>query len=144
MPKLLAYLPCEKVVIEEESKNISVLSILETVNVTLARGAPAPAPNASIGMAWAIFTLWQKEKGESGEFESKSVFVSSAGELLAETPAAKLGFGTNARQQVVNRMASFPVWAPGACHLKLMVKTTRDGDYRELASVVVVVRHTWA
>jgi hypothetical protein len=144
MPKLLAYLPCEKVVIEEESKNISVLSILETVNVTLARGAPAPAPNASIGMAWAIFTLWQKEKGESGEFESKSVFVSPAGEPLAETPAAKLGFGTNTRQQVVNRMASFPVWAPGACHLKLMVKTARDGDYRELANVVVVVRHTSA
>jgi hypothetical protein len=144
MPKLLAYLPCEKVVIEEESKNISVLSILETVNVTLARGAPAPVQNASIGMAWAIFTLWQKEKGESGEFESKSVFVSPAGELLAETPAAKLGFGTNTRQQVVNRMASFPVWAPGACQLKLMVKTTRDGDYRELANVAVVVRHTWA
>jgi len=144
MPKLLAYLPCEKVVIEEESKNISVLSILETVNVTLARGAPAPAHNASIGMAWAIFTLWQKEKGESGEFESKSVFVSSAGELLAETPAAKLGFGTNTRQQVVNRMASFPAWAPGACQLKLMVKTTRDGDYRELANVAVMVRHTWA
>ena len=144
MPKLLAYLPCEKVVIEEESKNISVLSILETVNVTLARGAPAPAQNASIGMAWAIFTLWQKEKGESGEFESKSMFVSPAGELLAETPAAKLGFGTNTRQQVVNRMSSFPVGTPGACLLKLMVKTTRESDYRELASVVVMVRHTRA
>ena len=144
MPKLLAYLPCEKVVIEEESKNISVLSILETVNVTLAHGAPAPAQNASIGMAWAIFTLWQKERGESGEFESKSVFVSPAGGLLAETPAAKLGFGTNTRQQVVNRMSSFPVGAPGACQLKLMVKTTRDGDYRELANVVVMVRHTSA
>jgi len=144
MPKLLAYLPCEKVVIEEESKNISVLSILETVNVTLASGAPAPGQNASIGMAWAIFTLWQKEKGESGEFESKSVFVSPAGEVLAETPTAKLGFGTNTRQQVVNRMASFPVWTPGPCQLRLMVKTARDGGFRELANVVVTVRHTWA
>jgi hypothetical protein len=26
MPRLLAYLPCEKVVIEDESKNVSVLS----------------------------------------------------------------------------------------------------------------------
>jgi hypothetical protein len=41
--------------------------------------------------------------------------VSPDGELLAETPAAKLGFAANARQQVVNRMASFPVWTPGAC-----------------------------
>jgi hypothetical protein len=95
-------------------------------------------------MAWAIFTLWQKEKGESGEFESKSVLVSPSGEVLAETPAAKLGFGSNTRQQVVNRMASFPVSTPGACQLKLMVKTTRDGDYRELANVVVTLRHTWA
>jgi hypothetical protein len=142
MPKLLAYLPCEKVVIEEDSKNISVLSILETVNITLPEGAPAPAPNASIGMAWAIFTLWQKEKGESGEFESKSVFVSPGGELLAETPIAKLAFGTNSRQQVVNRMASFPVWTPGACQLKLMVRTSRGGDFRELANVVIALRHS--
>lgn len=39
MPKLLAYLPCEKVVIEDQSKNVSVLSILETVTVTRYRQA---------------------------------------------------------------------------------------------------------
>jgi hypothetical protein len=144
MPKLLAYLPCEKVVVEDESKNISVLSILETVNVTLSKGAPAPARQASIGMAWAIFTLWQKEKGESGEFESKSVFVSPGGELLAETPVARLGFGANTRQQIINRMASFPIWSPGNCQLKLMVRTARDGEFRELANVIVAVRHSWA
>ena len=144
MPKLLAYLPCEKVVVEEESKNISVLSILETVNVTLPKGAPAPAQPASIGMAWAIFTLWQKEKGESGEFESKSALVSPAGALLAETPVAKLGFGSNTRQQIINRMASFPIWTPGACQLKLMVRTSREADFRELANVIVTLRHAWA
>ena len=144
MPKLLAYLPCEKVVIEDESKNISVLSILETVNVTLAEGAPPPAAHASIGMAWAIFTLWQKERGESGEFESKSVLVSPSGEPLAETPVAKLAFGANTRQQIINRMASFPVWTPGPCQLKLMVRTSREADFRELANVIVVLRHAWA
>jgi len=144
MPKLLAYLPCEKVVIEDESKNISVLSILETVSVTLPRGGPPPTPQASIGMAWAIFTLWQKEKGESGEFESKSVLVSPTGELLAETPVAKLVFGANARQQIINRMASFPIWTPGPCQLRLMVRTSRDADFRELANVIVALRHTQA
>ena len=144
MPKLLAYLPCEKVVIEDESKNISVLSILETVNVTLPTGAPPPGPQASIGMAWAIFTLWQKEKGESGEFESKSVLVSPSGELLAETPVATLAFGANARQQIINRMASFPISTPGPCQLKLMVRTSRNGEFRELANVIVALRHTWA
>ena len=144
MPKLLAYLPCEKVVIEEQSKNISVLSILETVNVTLAKGTAMPAPQASIGMAWAIFTLWQKEKGESGEFESKSLLVSPSGEPLAQTPVAKLAFGANARQQIINRMASFPIWTPGPCQLKLMVRTSREGDFRELANVIVVLRYAWA
>lgn len=144
MPKLLAYLPCEKVVIEDESKNVSVLSILETVTVTMPRGAAPPAQNASIRMPWAIFALWQKDKDESGEFESKSALVSPAGELLAETPIAKLSFGANSRQQVVNRMAEFPIWAPGACQLKLMVKTSRDTGFRELANVVIVLRHSRA
>lgn len=142
MPKLLAYLPCEKVVIEDESKNVSVLSILETVSVTLAQGAPAPAQSASIAMAWAIFALWQKDKGESGEFESKSVLFSPGGELLAETPVTKLGFSANARQQVINRMAGFPIWTPGTCQLKLMVKTSRDTDFREFTHVAIVLRHS--
>jgi hypothetical protein len=144
MPKLLAYLPCEKVVIEEQSKNISVLSILETVSVTLPKDAQPPAQPASIGMAWAIFTLWQKEKGESGGFESKSALVSPAGELLAETPVTKLAFGANTRQQIINRMASFPIWTPGACQLKLMVRTSRAADFRELANVIVTLRHAQA
>jgi hypothetical protein len=143
MPKLLAYLPCEKVVIEDQSKNVSVLSILETVTVTMPQGAAAPAPNASIRMPWAIFALWQKDKAESGEFESKSALVSPSGEVLLETPVAKLSFGANARQQVVNRMADFPVWTPGACHLRLMVKTARDTDFREPASVIIMLRHSW-
>ena len=37
--------------------------------------------------------------------------------LLAETPVAKLAFGSNTRQQIINRMASFPIWTPGACQL---------------------------
>ena len=66
------------------------------------------------------------------------------GEPLAETPVAKLGFGANTRQQIINRMASFPVWSPGNCQLKLMVRTSREGDFRELANVIVVVRYSWA
>jgi hypothetical protein len=81
MPKLLAYLPCEKVVVEEQSKNVSVLSILETVTVSLAPGAPA---------------------GESGRF---------------------------------------PIWTPGICQLKLMLKIARDPDFRPLASVLIMLRH---
>jgi hypothetical protein len=144
MPKLLAYLPCEKVVIEDESKNVSVLSILETVTVTMPQGAPAPGEHASIRMPWAIFALWQRDRDESGEFESKSALVSPGGELLVETPVAKLSFGANTRQQVVNRMTGFPIWTPGACQLRLMVKTSRDADFRELANVVIVLRHSRA
>ena len=120
MPKLLAYLPCEKVVVEEQSKNVSVLSILETVTVSLAPGAPA---------------------GESGRFESKSVLVSPEGEPLAETPVAAIDFETGVRQQVINRLASFPIWTPGTCQLKLMVKVARDPDFRPLASVLIMLRH---
>jgi hypothetical protein len=141
MPKLLAYLPCEKVVVEDESKNVSVLSILETVTVSLPGGAPSPGGKASIPMSWAIFTLWQKERGEAGEFESKSVLTSPEGEPLVETPVSKLDFGPGGRQQVINRMGSFPVWTPGACQLKLMVKTSRDTQFRELTHVLIALRH---
>jgi hypothetical protein len=72
------------------------------------------------------------------------VLVSPGGELLAETPVARLDFGTNTRQQIINRMASFPIWTPGICLLKLMVRTPRDAEFRELANVMVSVRYSWA
>jgi hypothetical protein len=127
MPKLLAYLPCEKVVVEEESKNISVLSILETVNVTLPKGGAAPAQPASMGMAWATSRCGRRKR------ESRA---------SSSRPSSALGSTT--RQQIIHRMASFPIWMPGACQLKLMVKTSREPDFRELANVIVVLRHAWA
>jgi hypothetical protein len=59
MPKLLAYLPCEKVVVEEQSKNVSVLSILETVTVSL-----APAATRTFGRWRACSSCWGMQGAE--------------------------------------------------------------------------------
>ncbi len=63
--------------------------------------------------------------------------------LIATPPWHGLG-GTGTRQQVINRLASFPISTPGACQLRLMVKTARDTDFRALASVLIVLRHARA
>jgi hypothetical protein len=60
----------------------------------------------------------------------------------AETPVATIDFETGVRQQVINRLASFPIWTPGTCQLKLMVKIARDPDFRPLVGVLIMLRHS--
>ena len=79
-------------------------------------------------MAWAIFTRGRRKRASPASSSRSRCSCPPPASCLPKR-RRKLGFGTNTRQQVVNRMASFPVWTPGPCQLKLMVKTTRDGDY---------------
>ena len=141
MPKLLAYLPCEKVVTEQGSNNVSIISLLETINVIVPPNAPPPPPNSVIPIAWTIFSLWQREEGDTGEFQCKSVVTSPNGETLLEGSPARWRFeNANFRQQIIEKITGFPIWTPGPCQIKMNLKKPGDSDFHEVLSAVIVLQ----
>ena len=64
MPKLLAVLVCEKVIVDQQQVP-SLIGVFQRINVQLL-DAPLPE-NAVTPMKWAVFALWEHTKDEQGK-----------------------------------------------------------------------------
>lgn len=84
MPKLLAFVPCEKIILDKDN-NLSLISILSEIHVPVPVD-PVP-PNASLALQWDIVTLWCRGEGEEEghPFEQRSELLSPTGRVLVTT-----------------------------------------------------------
>jgi hypothetical protein len=81
MPKLLAFSPCEKVIIAQDDNNSTLIAILSEINGEYEAEEQAVPPDAMAPFMWAIFTMWHKEDGDdSVEYEQITCLVSPAGQ----------------------------------------------------------------
>src|SRR2546421_13020416 len=65
MPKLLAFLPCETVIIADNNTT-SLITVLE--QLTVAHPANAELPhNAQIPKTWHVYCLWQRLPEDEGK-----------------------------------------------------------------------------
>ena len=142
MASLLTYLACERVSIEQETNAVSIMGVLETINVAVPQGAPPTPPKVFLPMRWAVYSLWQKEPRDTGEFSSQSILFAANGEKLLETPVANWGFKeAQFRHQVIDRIEGFPIWTPGRLQLTLMLKGPGDQAFREYKSLQLLLLH---
>ena len=142
MPKLLAFLPCEKVVIEQGTNNVSVDSLIETLSVTVPQGTLTVPEGTVVPMTWATFALFEKETGDSGEFESRSELYAHSGVRLFQTAIGKWQFKNDAmRHSVIAKINGMPIWVPGICKLKLMLKAPGDTDFKVVQEVAIRIKH---
>ena len=138
MPRLVAFLPCEKVVLEQGSNNASIIAVLDSLTLTVPKDTPAPQPQTALAMPWAIFTLFQKEDNDTGEFECKSVLMSDSGEVLMDGPVSKFSFNVP-RMRIVMQVNGFPIWVPGQLWLALMLKAPGQSDFGEVARTSITL-----
>ena len=66
MPRLLAFLACEKVVIEKQFETPSLISVMQKVMFQPSEGVEIPV-NAIAPYKWAVFTMWVREQGDDGK-----------------------------------------------------------------------------
>src|SRR5690242_20899801 len=81
MPTLLLFAPCEKVIIGQGDNSLSLISVLQTVQVSLLSHPPVEK-NAFIASRWFVAVLWQKEPSDGDvEFEQRIALADPAGEF---------------------------------------------------------------
>ncbi|HYL90519.1 MAG TPA: hypothetical protein VEU32_17345 [Burkholderiales bacterium] len=143
MPKVLAFLPCDKVTIEEGSKNVSISGVLETIHVMVPPNTPAPPPNAAIPMNWAIYELWQGDPSDTGQFESKAVMEDPAGKQIMEGPVCQWNVITSPvlRAQNIGRVAGFPISVQGKYKLKLLFRRVGEQVFNEVVSTSIHLKY---
>lgn len=89
MPRLLAFLACEKVIIEKEHETPSLISILQKVMFQPNEGIEVPV-NAIAPFKWSVFTIWDREQGDVGKtFHQKCELTmpdGTAGPITVDLP----------------------------------------------------------
>src|SRR5882762_11897162 len=69
MPELLALVPCERVIIDEQLKVPTLVVLIERIEVQIPEGSVVP-PNVVVPKEWFLFTMWGKSEGEGpGHFK---------------------------------------------------------------------------
>lgn len=56
MPKLLHFVPCERIIKHEKEDAVSLITVLEGMTVNILPGAPTE--DVRLNMRWSVFTHW--------------------------------------------------------------------------------------
>ena len=129
MPRLLAFAVCERVVLEEGTGNVSLISIFHNLNVGLAQET-VPA-GAALPIHWCVFTLWTRDEAVAyGKYEEICDIRDPNGTVKA---LSKNIFSMSAdSHRNVTRMFGFPS-IPGRYSITLSLRDESRGTQEELA-----------
>lgn len=106
MPNLLLFAPCEKVLVDQRSNSVSLISLLQEVHYKVPPG-PMP-PNYGLPISWAVLSIWQEETVDSGiQFEQRFLLENAAGVPLIEN-VAQWQF-TAANHRIVANVMGLPI-----------------------------------
>lgn len=143
MPKLLTYIPCEKVVIDSLTNNVSITSLISEIEIKIPHGVPLPSKGTFVPMQWNILSVWEWEDQDTNlMFETKSVLISQSGELLLETTLTEFRREQHKRfHRNIDQIVGFPVWVPGRSELRLMFRRGSSGEFSQIASFPIMVLH---
>lgn len=138
MPKLLAFLPCEKVILDD-TKNASLIIVLQGVGVPIGKeGIPK---NAVAPKEWAVFTLWARPAPE----DVGKTFYQFVQLLLpdgTEFTKSHLEFKMEAGKVHTNRLnvVGFPVGQAGEITLNMWLEE-HEAKWTEVYSYPLTVSH---
>lgn len=127
MPKLLMFAPCEKVIVDKQSNNVSLIAVLQDLQLRLP-DVPIPA-KVTVPIRWHIFSMWLREPGdENRRYEQSCELVAPVGAVLARTRS--LFSLEKPTHRVIVSMQGFPLAQSGAGGeylLKLYLRAEREG-----------------
>ncbi len=128
MPKLLLFAPCEKVLIDETSKTISLIVILQEIHYKLPPGTSLQ-PSAAIPMNWSVVSLWQQEEpADFGvAFEQRLVVENGTGAMVMANES-KWTFELNRNHRIIANVPVVPVGSRKLT-LKLLYRVAGSRDW---------------
>lgn len=128
MPKLLAFLPCEHVIIAQDDNNPTVIAILSEIKGEYMSPTP-PTRETMVPYRWAVFTMWQHEEGnDSKEFVQRVTLRAPSGEpIISKSGTFSL---TGRTHRFTLRLSGLPIAEQGewVCELYLAEKDTEFPD----------------
>lgn len=137
MPRLLVFVPAEKVLIDSEDNTIGLVGILGGLNVP----APEPLPeDAGAPVRWNVLALWKRQPEDEGrQYEQRVQLVSPSGRVLVEGLQTFQMVTSSQRNRL--RIDGFPVAEEGEHTLALSLRDAGEETWRDIADYPLAVSH---
>ena len=138
MPKLLFFVPCERAIVDDIGKQVSMISVLESLNVNLGEKIPE---DAGLPLPWMTLSFWRRIEGEEDKnFEERLQVISPNGEVYAEDVVAFNMHKLNHR--VRHTIIGIRVGIAGDTLVRLSVRAKDNNEeWRQVAEFPIHVRH---
>src|SRR5258708_1857508 len=120
MPKLLLFVPCTKIITDQQDNSLSLVSIFEGLSVQISEGESIPT-DAVMPFAWSVAIMWLQTSGDENRyFEMRLNSVRPDGH---ETEGNILPFSMTARTARFNlNLLNMRIDQPGEQLLRLSVR----------------------
>jgi hypothetical protein len=132
MPKLLYFLPCDKLIVDSNGV-VSLICILESIQVSPNNGVFLP-PDGFAPREWDVVTQWEPESSDMGKtFIQRFALELPSGKLIAESKVTFKMEQSQHRNTV--HILGFPLGEPGICKAKLWLDV--EGEAQTVDPIAV-------
>jgi hypothetical protein len=121
MADLLLFVAAERLLLDEETKNASLIGLLDSLQPTAPKGVTIAAETV-VPMAWTIVTLWQRKPGDEGTLFEERVWLTNPDGTPSPIKSELQFEFTNDKQRNTTRILGFPVGQEGDYLLRLALR----------------------
>lgn len=143
MPRLLLFIPCEKVILSSEDNTASLITILETLQIHVTSdGESSSKQPVIIPLRWCAVTMWAwNQEDEGKQFEQDVRLFNATGELILNgiTPFSKVQ--ENPKHRIINNLTGFPLREPGEYSLALFLREVGNSKWIKKADYQIIVSY---
>ncbi len=141
MPRLLAFMPCELVLIGQDN----LVSLIQIMNeVTLSGDFPNPLPpKAAMPLKWSVFAQWEASDEEAGQqFEQRIQMVRDDVMAFESMSNFTIEAGKPVHRMIAN-LTFFPLVSGGLYRMRLSVRRSGTEEWQQAGDYPfnVVYRH---
>ena len=141
MPRLIAFLPAEKVLIDEMENSVSVIGIMSGIKVQILNVSERAPENAYVPIRWSILAMWRREPADEGKsYEQRIQLFVPNGESafdLSSPPFAMTGLHHRVRSDITG----FGVSIPGIYRLVVSLREVGASTWVEKSEYEMLVEH---
>jgi hypothetical protein len=137
MPRLLVFLPAEKVVIDSNDNSLAIFGILGGLNVPSSGELPE---DAGAPMRWNVLAIWKREPSDEGVTYEQRVQLLAPSRRVVVNGFMEFRMTADTQRNRL-RVDGFPVAERGEYTLTLSIREAGAETWTESATFPVVISH---
>lgn len=143
MPQLLAFLPCEIVIINDPNQTPSLINVL--IEITMGQLPDIVPENAAVPFRWCVFTQWKIAQDERArQWEQRSRMKNPAGQPIGMEHVAQFAVAGGEPLKAVHRMIGqldrFPILPAGEYQLEVAIREIGTEAWIEQHDYPIIIK----